>query len=165
MKIVIIILLLQIIFNPIGNKWWIRGGELKKLEDLIKPMESRAKETLSGVKKAINLPAWDKLTFRVDPGETKAHFLTGHKAGELRLETSNRMGGKKTIFPKWMSEDQIIDAIKEAYQTSTKSKSTKFWEGERTITLDGYSDKYNLKIRIHINLDQKQIESAYPRIK
>ncbi len=42
----------KVIVDAAGNKWWMPDVEIKKLEDIIKPMESRAKETLSGVKKA-----------------------------------------------------------------------------------------------------------------
>lgn len=121
-------------------------------------MESRAKETLSGVKKAVNLPAWDKLTFRIDPGETKPHFLTGHKAGENRLAQSIKDGGKKTVFPEWMTDDQILKTIKEAYENGKKVK-TQYLGGEKVVTVEGISN--NLNIRIHINLDLNRVESAY----
>ncbi len=95
-----------------GLKLSMPSAELTKLEDIIKPLESRAQKILSGgveKAKAINLPAWDKLTFRVDAGETKPHFLTGHKVGEGRLAQSIKDGGRKTIFPEWMTDEQIIE--------------------------------------------------------
>jgi hypothetical protein len=95
-----------------GLKLSMPSAELTKLEDIIKPLESRAQKILSGgveKAKAINLPAWDKLTFRVDAGETKPHFLTGHKVGEGRLAQSIKDGGRKTVFPEWMTDEQIIE--------------------------------------------------------
>lgn len=135
--------------------------ELTKLEDLIKPLESRAQKVLSsGAEKvkAINLPAWEKLTFKVDAGETKPHFLTGHKIGEGRLAQSIKDGGRKTVFPEWMSGKQILNAIKDAYNNGKKVK-TQFLDGEKVVTVEGTSN--GLSIRIHINLDLSRIESAY----
>ena len=138
---------------------------MAKLGEVTKVMESRAAQMLSGLKKAVNLPAFEKLSFRIDPGEVKPHFLTGHKTDGGRLAQSLKDGGKKTIFPEWMTEKQIYSAIEDAYKNSTKAKSTKNFDVGKVITLDGYSKKFNLKIRIHLNLDLKQIESAYPRTK
>jgi hypothetical protein len=121
-------------------------------------MESRAQQVLSGAKKAVNLPAWEKLTFRVDPGETKPHFLTGHKVGEKRLAQSIKDGGKKTVFPESMTEKQILKSIKEAYGNGKKVK-TQSLGGEKVVTVEGTSN--GLNIRIHINLDLNRIESAY----
>jgi hypothetical protein len=116
-----------------GEKLRFPTFETAKLGEITKAMESRALQTLDGVKKAISLPKFEKLSFRIDPGEVKPHFLTGHKVEGGRLAQSVKDGGKKTIFPEWMSEKQIYSAIEDAYKNSTKSKSTKYWNGERTI--------------------------------
>jgi hypothetical protein len=142
-----------------GNKMVFPDFELTKLEDLIKPLESRAQQALSGVKKAVNLPAWEKLTFRVDAGETKPHFLTGHKKGQGRLAQSIKDGGQKTVFPEGMTDEQVIKAIKIAYKNSEKVK-TQYFPNGKVVTLVG--DSNGLKIKIHLNLDLNQIESAYP---
>jgi hypothetical protein len=121
------------IVTTTGEKLRFPTFETAKLGEITKAMESRALQTLDGVKKAISLPKFEKLSFRIDPGEVKPHFLTGHKVEGGRLAQSVKDGGKKTIFPEWMSEKQIYSAIEDAYKNSTKSKSTKYWNGERTI--------------------------------
>ncbi|MGI8554869.1 MAG: hypothetical protein ACR2LT_00715 [Pyrinomonadaceae bacterium] len=148
---------MKVVSDTMGNKWWIRDGELKKLEDIIKPMESRAKETLSGVKKAINLPKWEKLTFKLDP-DGSIHFLSGHKKDGNRLTNSIRDGGRKTVFPEWMNDDQIIKAVKEAYNSSKKVE-TQLVDGEKRIRLIGQSN--DLKIEMWVNLTTETLESAY----
>ena len=50
----------KVVSDTMGNKWLIRDGELKKLEDIIKPMESRAKD-LSSVKEVVRLLVWNHL--------------------------------------------------------------------------------------------------------
>lgn len=127
------------------------------LEKTPTTFESRAQQILSGGK-AVNLPAWEKLSFRVDAGETKPHFLTGHKTGEGRLAQSIKDGGKKTVFPEWMTEKQILKSIKEAYGNGKKVK-TQTLGGEKVVTVEGISN--GLNIRMHINLDLNRIESAY----
>jgi Bacterial EndoU nuclease len=136
-----------------GEKLRFPTFETAKLGEITKAMESRALQMLDGVKKAVNLPSWEKLTIDLD------HVLSGHKTGGSRLTTSTKMGGKKDIFPEWMNDKQIVNAIKEAYKNAKKIKTQKFNQG-KVITLEGTSN--NLKIRIHVNVDLMEIESAYP---
>jgi len=51
--------------------------ELTKLEDLIKPLESRASKILSGGK-AVNLPAWSKLTFKLENDGKTIQLIHNH---------------------------------------------------------------------------------------
>ena len=137
--------------------------EKKSVIELMQNMEARAKQVLSGGEKAkaINLPAWEKLSFRIDPGEIKPHFLTGHEIGGSRLEQSIKAGGRKTIFPEWMSEKQITNAIKEAYNHSDKlGTQINPRTGEKVVELVGEGG--GMKIKMYVNVTAKQLDSAFP---
>lgn len=120
--------------------------------------ESRAQNELSGVTKSINLPSWNKLTFKLD-GDGSIHFLSGHKVGGNRLKSSAKSGANKDVFPEWMSDKQIINAVKEAYNNSRKIK-TQTADGETIVKLVGESQ--GMKIEMYVNVTTKQIETAYP---
>jgi hypothetical protein len=57
-----------------------------------------------------------------------------------------------------MSSLQIINTIKTAYKNSKKI-STQYFPNGKIVTLVG--DSNGLKIKIHLNMDLNQIESAY----
>jgi len=144
---------MKVVVDTMGNKMMFPDIELTKLEDLIKPLESRAQQTLSGVKKAVNLPAWNKLTIDVE------HILSGHKAGGSRLTLSVKSGKGKDVFPDWMTDKQIVSSVKEAYENSRKIK-TQVVDGETIIKLIGESQ--GIKIEMYVNLTQKKLTTAYP---
>ena len=133
------------------------GRRTEKLEDLIKPLESRAQQTLSGVKKAINLPAWEKLTVDIE------HILSGHKAGGSRLVNSIRDGKGKDVFPERMTDKQILSSIKEAYGNAKKIGTQDTQEG-KIIELIGHS-KDGMKIKMYINTTTKTLDTAFPQFK
>ena len=137
--------------------------EKKPLGEILTTMESRAKQMLSGGEKAkaINLPAWEKLTFKVDEGETLPHFLTGHKTGESRLAQSIKDGGIKDVFPATMTDSQIIKSIKTAYKNAEKLETQIRGNGEKVIVLLGEADE--MKIKMYINLTTKELETAFPQ--
>ena len=96
------------------------------------------------VSKSVNLPAWKKMTIDMD------HIASGHKSGGWRVP-----GSKKTLFPEGFSEPQLERIIREAYKNGKKIKTQ-----ENRITVIG---KYEgIKIKMHINIKTKVIESAYP---
>lgn len=133
------------------------NGEWTKLEDLIKPLESRAQQMLSGVKKAVNLPAWEKLTVDLE------HITSGHKAGGQRLVSSMKAGGAKDVFPEWMTDKQIIGAIKEAYGNAKKLKTQVDGNGDTIVKLLGQSN--GIKIEMYVNTTQKMVQTAYPVVR
>lgn len=114
---------------------------------------------MSGVKKAINLPSWNKLKFMLDE-DGSVHYLSGHKKGGNRLTNSIRGGGHKDIFPDSMSEQQITTAVKEAYNNSKKINTQVRFNGDKVVTLLGES-KDGLKIKMYINVTQKMLETAF----
>jgi Bacterial EndoU nuclease len=121
-------------------------------------MESRALQTLDGVKKAISLPKFEKLTLRLDK-DGSVHIFSGHKKGGSRLKLSNAMGGDKDVFPEWMNEKQILNMVKEAYKNGKRVK-TQIQDTGKVVTVEGYAN--GRKVRIHVNLDENIIDSAYP---
>jgi hypothetical protein len=143
-----------------GEKLRFPTFETARLGEITKAPESRALQTLDGVKKAISLPKFEKLSFRIDPGEIKPHFLTGHKTGGSRLVQSIKDGGLKGVFPEWMNDKQITNAIKEAYKNSKKVK-TQIINGEKKVKLIGQSG--DLTIQMWVNLTTKTLESAYTK--
>ena len=97
-------------------------------------------------KKPINLPSRKKVKLDMD------HISSGH------MPNGNRNpDGRKTVF--WgLTTNQVIKAIYEAYETSSKLRT----QGER-IMLIGYSSSYNLTIELWLNTITKYIETAYPK--
>ncbi len=125
-------------------------------------MESRTLQALDGVKKAVNLPAWEKLSFMRD-ADGSIHFLSGHKTGGNRLKNSILDGGKKDIFPEWMSEKQITNTVKEAYNNSKKVGKTQIRNnGDEVFILLGES-KNGTKIKMYFNVTQKMLETVFPQ--
>lgn len=152
----------KIVVDTTGNRMIFPDFELTKLEDLIKPLESRAQQALSGTKKAVNLPAWEKLTFKLDD-DGSIHLLSGHKVGGNRLKSSQSAGGRKDVFPEWMSDKQILKAVEQAYRSGKKvGTQIDFATGDKIIELVGYSDD-GLKIRIYVNVTKKQLDTAFPQ--
>jgi RHS repeat-associated protein len=94
-------------------------------------------------RKAINLPAWRKVT--VD----KKHIADRHIPGGPFTEG-------RTIFPSTMSEKGVLRAIREAYESST----TVGMQGTDRIVLQGRGA--GLKIEMWFNKVTKTIETAYP---
>lgn len=123
-------------------------------------MEARAKQVLSSAEKvkAVNLPAWEKLIIRSEKDGT-SHLISNHKVDGKGYLQSLKAGGKKDSFPAWMTEKQIMSAVKEAYGKAEK-RGIENWETGKILTLEGKS--HGMTIRIHLNLDLKEIESAYP---
>ncbi len=153
----------KVIVDAAGNKWWMPDVEVKKLEDIIKPMESRAKESLSGVKKAINLPSWSKLTFKLENDGKTIHLINNHTVTGQGYQQSIAAGGKKDVFPAWMTEKQIFKAVREAYESS-KKVGTQIDDitGEKTVELIGHS-KDGMEIRMYVNVTAKQLDTAFPQ--
>ena len=96
-------------------------------------------------KKAINLPAWRRLT--VD----WAHILSGHVQGGTRAGQS----GKKSLFPPNWSQRQIENAVKDAYAFSQRVQT----QGPK-VKLQGSGG--GLIIEMWVNLETKVLETAYP---
>lgn len=154
---------MKVVSDTMGNKWWIREGELKSLEDLIKPLESRASQTLSGVKKAVNLPAWSKLNFKLENGGRTIHFLNNHTVNGKGYLQSIAAGGRKDLFPERMSDKQIFKAVREAYENSKKvGTQIDPISGDKIVELIGHSSD-GMKIRMYINLTLKQLDTAFPQ--
>ena len=152
---------MKVVSDTLGNKWGIRDGELKSLEDIIKPMESRAKETLSGVKKAINLPAWEKLTFKLESDGKTIHLINNHTVTGKGYQQSIAAAGRKDVFPEWMTDKQIFKAVKEAYESS-KKVGTQVTRDGTIVELVGHS-KDGMTIRMYVNTTVKQLDTAFPQ--
>lgn len=137
--------------------------ELTKLEDLIKPMESRARQTLSGVKKAINLPAWNKLTFKLENDGKTIHLINNHTVTGKGYQQSIGAGGKKDVFPANMTEKQIFRAVREAYESSKKVGTQIDCEtGDTIVELVGHSQD-GMEIKMYVNVPKKQLDTAFPQ--
>ncbi len=93
--------------------------------------------------KAINLPAWRKVT--VDT----AHIAERHISG-------GPLTAGRTVFPSTMNEKGVIRAIRDAYQSSTKVGV----QGADRIKLVG--EGAGLKIEMWFNKATNTIETAYP---
>ncbi len=85
--------------------------------------------------------------------------MSGHKAGGSRLVSSVKAGKGKDVFPEWMTDKQILSAIKDAYSNSKKIK-TQVVDGETIIKVVGESQ--GMKIEMYVNLTQKKLTTAYP---
>lgn len=116
-------------------------------------LESRANETLPSGTKPVNLPAWEKLTVDIE------HITSGHKAGGSRLVSSEKAGKGKNVFPEWMTDKQILSAVKEAYGNAKKIKTQNI-DGETIVKLVGESQ--GMKIEMYVNLTQKKLTTIYP---
>ncbi len=113
--------------------------ELTKLEDLIKPLESRASKILSGGK-AVNLPAWSKLTFKLEnDGKTiqliHNHTVTG-KGYQLLGQNLLLKFVRKKVQCKFMDGNYRYDiSVKESgkwnFQFVAERETEEIWaEGE-----------------------------------
>jgi hypothetical protein len=97
-------------------------------------------------KKPVNLPSPKKMSLDLE------HIASGHMPGGNR-----NPDGKKSVF--WgLSTEQVIRAIYEAYQHSSKQQT----QGDR-IRLIGTSDSFGLIIEMWINVITNVIETAYPK--
>ena len=147
-----------------GSKIRLPLVETKRLDEVLQNLESRAAQALSGTAenvgkvKSISLPAWNKLTVRLEADGTP-HLINNHKVDGKGYLQSLKDGGAKDPFPAWMTEKQILNTVKEAYGSAKKVGVQNFKDG-KVITLEGNFN--GMKIRIHLNLDLKQIDSAYP---
>ena len=119
---------MKVVSDTMGNKWWIQDGELKKLEDLIKPMESRAKEVFSNGRRNIE-------DHEILGGHTKAKHVgksenwlrrrlnndpdMGDFASSFRNEaTANRVQGRfvnkfKAEIDEWLLSNQTKPLLRE----------------------------------------------------
>ena len=92
----------------------------------------------------MNLPSWKKVRIDID------HISSGHLSGGWRIP-----GSKKTLFPEYLSKDQIEKIVRHAYKNGKKVQS----QLERVVVEGEYQ---GIKVRIHLNTENKIIESAYP---
>ena len=143
-----------------GDKLRFPTLETAKLGELTKALESRALQTLDGVKKAINLPAWSKLTYKLEEDGKTIHLINNHTINGKGYQQSIAAGGRKGIYPEWMSEKQIFKSIREAYENSKKVE-TQIINGEKKVRLVGQSG--NLTIEMWVNLTTDTLETAYPK--
>lgn len=153
----------KVAVDTMGNKIFLPDLEVKKLEDLIKPLESRATQTLSGAKKAINLPSWSKLTFKLENDGKTIHFLHNHTVNGKGYQASMKAGGRKDVFPANMTDRQIFKAVREAYENSKKvGTQDDLITGDKIVELVGYSND-GMKIRMYVNVTRKQLDTAFPQ--
>ena len=146
-----------------GMKMPIPVTEIKKLEDIIKPLESRATQMLSGAKKAINLPSWSKLSFKLENDGKTIHFLHNHTVNGKGYQASMKVGGRKDVFPANMTDKQIFKAVREAYESSKKvGTQIDFKTGNTIVELVGHSED-GMKIRMYVNTTSKQLDTAFPQ--
>jgi hypothetical protein len=146
-----------------GEKLRFPTFETAKLGEVTKAMESRALQTLDGVKKAINLPSWSKLTFKLEEDGKTIHFLNNHTVKGKGYQQSVSAGGRKGVFPEWMSDKQIFRNIREAYENSKKVETQiDNLTGEKTVKLIGKS-KDGMEIEMYVNTTTKQLNTAYPK--
>ncbi|MRX73039.1 hypothetical protein GJU40_12900, partial [Bacillus lacus] len=99
-----------------------------------------------GTSKAINLPSYKKVS--IDMG----HIMSGHSKAGGRAAQS----GMKDLFPSNMSQKQIENAIRNAYQHGKKVKT----QGDR-VKVQGKSG--GITIEMWVNTKTKVIETAYPK--
>ena len=88
---------IKIVVDTSGNKMMFPDVELTKLENLIKPLESRASKILSGGK-AINLPAWNKLTFKLESDGKTIHLINNHTVTAKATRRALKWAEKKMFF-------------------------------------------------------------------
>ncbi|KKL25973.1 hypothetical protein LCGC14_2399920, partial [marine sediment metagenome] len=122
-----------------GAQLAYKGGKLAratgKLED--------AASVGMVAKKAMNLPAWKKVTINME------HILSGHAIG------GSRVSSLKTLFPSNWTSQQIENAIRQAYRRCKRIRT----QGDRVLVRGEYGGK---TIEMWINTVTKRIETAYP---
>jgi RHS repeat-associated protein len=106
----------------------------------------KAVKSAKGIGKAINLPSYKKVS--IDMG----HIMSGHSKAGGRAAQS----GMKDLFPSNMSQKQIENVIKNAYQHGKKVKT----QGDR-VKVQGKSG--GITIEMWVNTKTKVIETAYPK--
>jgi hypothetical protein len=108
--------------------------------------------------KAINLPAWGKLT--VDWGHIASNHLKGG-AGAIQ-------SGLKTLFPENLNVDQVKKLIEKAY-SSARCVETQVTQNAKTgreeirKRLEGIAD--GVVVHMWLNVTDGVLETAYPVIK
>ena len=136
---------------------------MAKLGEITKAMQSRALQALDGVKKAVSLPSWSKLTFKLEEDGKTIHLLNNHTVKGKGYQQSIAAGGRKGVFPEWMSDKQIFRNIREAYENSKKIETQiDNLTGEKTVKLIGKS-KDGMEIEMYVNTTTKQLNTAYPK--
>jgi hypothetical protein len=146
-----------------GNKLRFPTFETAKLGEITKAMESRALQMLDGVKKAISLPKFEKLSFMLEDDGKTIHFINNHTVKGKGYKQSIAAGGRKDVYPEWMSDKQIFKAVKEAYENSKKVGKTQIRDdGDKVIVLLGKS-KDGMSVKMFVNITQKMLETAFPQ--
>ena len=121
--------------HTVGDTYLAMAGPGGKLKTGKKVADAVAKL------KPINLPSWRKIEIDMD------HIVSGHQRGGARImKNSNR-----SIFPEYMSRDEIERTIRQAYRY-----------GKRIETQENRIHVRGNGIDIWINKITKKIVTAYP---
>ena len=157
----------QTMADTAGGTRKVVNVESKSLGEVFQNLEARAKQVLSsGAEdaarvKPISLPAFEKLTIRVEADGTP-HLISNHKVDGKGYLQSLKDGGKKDVFPAWMTENQILSAVKKAYKNAKKvGTQIDFETGTKKVILLGDAD--GMKVKMYVNLDLKELETAFPQ--
>ncbi len=135
--------------TPMGE----RMANMSPLEKLLFPLDfvmplsvsAKGVGVAARLCKPRNLPAWRRIMIDMD------HIASGHMKGGSRVTEAT----SKSLFPEWMTAEQVEKAVREAYRYGQKLET----QGERVL-VEGTSE--GLTIRMWINKTTNEIETAFP---
>nr|VFK43641.1 MAG: EndoU nuclease [Candidatus Kentron sp. SD] len=126
------------------------GRELRAIQAMQNPVHRSGwvgEKAVQQARKAVNMPSWKKVDIWMD------HINSGHTGSGWRAGCK---GSNKSLFPEGMTRDQIETAIRQAYRNGKKVRT----RGERVVIKGEYQ---GMKIEMHVNTEDKIIETAYPK--
>ena len=103
-------------------------------------------KAIQQARKAVNLPSWKKMTIDMK------HTVSGHIDGGWRTGCKEN---NKTLFPEGFSEKQVEKIIRQAYRNGKKVKT----RDDRCVVIGEYE---GIKIKMHVDVKNKIIKTAYP---
>lgn len=125
------------------------GQQVRAIEALQQPVYRSgfaSEKAIQQARKAVNMPSWRKIEIDVE------HAVSGHMSGGWRTGCKNH---NKTLFPEGFSEKQVEKVIRQAYRNGKKVKT----QGNKAVII---GEEQGVKIKMHVDIKQKIIESAYP---
>ncbi|MGI9282094.1 MAG: hypothetical protein ACR2PX_21030 [Endozoicomonas sp.] len=124
--------------HTVGDAYLAMAGPGGKLKTGKKVADAVAKL------KPINLPSWRKIEIDMD------HIVSGHQRGGARIMKDSN----KSLFPEYMSRDEIEKTVRQAYRYGKRIETQ-----ENRILVHGNG------IDIWIDKATKVIKSAYPKMR
>src|SRR5262249_18806372 len=105
--------------------------------------------------KAMGLPSVKKVKVNMP------HVASGHMAGGSRRSP----GSTKDMFPEGMAENQVERVIKQAYSNAKRLETQESYDPNKgfqtRVFLEGNAD--GMRVRMWLNLNTNEIESAWPK--